>query len=258
MFMKTNLILCLSPVLVAAMKLNWVLCLATAVYAAPLPILQTVTRRLNRDLVRPVMESINREIRELDESLKLLSQPGQLNALQTKYGKTGASLQEMTEFLSSKLALKKQARYWEPRFARGAQFTSKKPVPIRFEEMKTAGAIMSLEGPQKYKAGQILMTGVDGEQYVISSMEKFQKLYDIAGDSGMAVPKFNIRQVLEASRGGSMETSWSTLHYKKGDLLTRVGAGDYNSIKPDIFQKTFTVAKTAEELEYFEITQSII
>ena len=54
----------------------------------------------------------------------------------------------------------------------------KKPIPIKAYQMEKAFKVDTLEGLMKGKAGDYLVTGVDGEQYPVDR-EIFEKTYDL-------------------------------------------------------------------------------
>jgi hypothetical protein len=153
-------------------------------------------------------------------------------------GKPNPTNEELIALAKSKIVRAQQSKDWEPLFRASSFLTSKRPIPIKFEVTSGEGKIMALEGFQKYKQGQVLITGIEGEQYVISSEEKFNKLYQII-EEGTAVPKFSTRQALVATKPGKIETSWSVLEITPGDVVTRIGPGDYTVVKKNIFDQTF-------------------
>lgn len=124
-------------------------------------------------------------------------------------------------------------------FKHGGFETYKKPAKEHYEIADAPGTIDTLEGPVKYPAGYVIMTGPKGEQYPISP-EKFNDLKDDHGD-GVCTPKKIIKTAKLADHSGSVDTSWGEkLHYNTGeDVIVRHGPNDYGVVKKDIFTQTY-------------------
>jgi hypothetical protein len=232
------------------MKLDLVLCLATAAYAAPIP---GVLKRLASE-VQAAQAVLGKSIKQWSDELKNVQRGSTDESVLTRWraisGKDNPTKDELISLLKSKIAMARQQNVWEPLFHARSFLTSKRPIPIKFEVTTKEGQVLALEGFQKYKPGQVLITGIKGEQYVVSSIEKFNKLYEMAGD-GIAIPKFNTRQALKATKPGMIRTSWSDLEITPDDMVTRIGAGDYTVVKPDVFQETFMDgAGSEQDLKY--------
>jgi hypothetical protein len=232
------------------MKLDLVLCLATAAYAAPVP---GVLKRLASE-VQAAQAVLGKSIREWSKELKIVQSGTTDESVLTKWreisGKDNPTKDELITLFKSKIAMARQQNVWEPLFHARSFLTSKKPIPIKFEVTTKEGQVLALEGFQKYNPGQVLITGIKGEQYVVSSIKKFDNLYERAGD-GIAIPKFNTRQALKATKPGMIRTSWSDLEITPDDMVTRIGAGDYTVVKPDVFQETFMDgAGSEQDLKY--------
>ena len=230
------------------MKLDLVLCLATAAYAAPVP---GVLTKLAAE-VQAAQAVLGKSIKQWSHELKI-AQRGDESIL-TKWreisGKDKSTKDELIAWIKSKIAMARQQNVWEPLFHARSFLTSKKPIPIKYQVTTEEGQVLALEGFQKYKPGQVLITGIKGEQYVVSSVQKFEGLYEITG-SGIAIPKFNTREALIATKPGKILTSWSDLEITPNDMVTRIGAGDYTVVKPDVFQETFMEgAADKKVLEY--------
>lgn len=57
----------------------------------------------------------------------------------------------------------------------------KKPIAVEAEKATKDGIIKTLEGNMKYKKGDYIITGVNGERYPVAK-DIFLKTYDILDD----------------------------------------------------------------------------
>lgn len=128
-------------------------------------------------------------------------------------------------------------------FTQGSFIAAKKPAGREaFRILKQPEVIKSLEGNLQGKAGDYVITGPNGEEY-LNSPEKFLQLKTDNGD-GTASPKAIPKQVKLADHDGVLNTSWGDLQYTAGnDYIIRHGTGDYGAVKKDIFPKTYDVIK---------------
>lgn len=128
-------------------------------------------------------------------------------------------------------------------FNTGSFETFKLPAREKFAVADSDGAIETLEGPVRYRAGAYIMTGPKGEQYPITP-ETFGKLKDDNGD-GTASPKKIIKLAKLADHSGTVNTSWGDpLHYTPGnDYIVKHGPNDYGVVKTDIFTQTYDTTK---------------
>jgi len=102
---------------------------------------------------------------------------------------------------------------------------------------KEGGALTALEGGQKYKEGDYLLTGPENEKYVVDP-KKFPELKDVV--EGFAVPKPLPKAAWYATENGSFQTAWGqVLHYEPGDLVVMHEPNDYSIVQPSIFRKTY-------------------
>ena len=128
-------------------------------------------------------------------------------------------------------------------FTQGSFIAAKKSAGREaFRILKQPEVIKSLEGNLQGKAGDYVITGPNGEEY-LNSPEKFLQLKTDNGD-GTASPKAIPKQVKLADHDGVLNTSWGDLQYTAGnDYIIRHGTGDYGAVKKDIFPKTYDVIK---------------
>jgi hypothetical protein len=121
-------------------------------------------------------------------------------------------------------------------------------LPTQVEIASDDGVLTTLEGDVSYKAGDALMTGVQGERWPISSA-KFELTYEpvpptVMGNSGSYVKK---RIVVEAVQ---MDQPFAVT-IRDGQSILKGNAGDWVVSSPDgsqwvvadsIFKKTYTFA----------------
>ena len=119
-------------------------------------------------------------------------------------------------------------------------FTAAKKATARepFRVLDQPEVIKSLEGDLQGKAGDYVITGPNGEEY-LNDPATFNNIKTDNGD-GTASPKAIPKQVKLADHDGTLHTSWGDLEYTKGnDYIVRHGTGDYGAVKKDIFPKTY-------------------
>jgi hypothetical protein len=131
-----------------------------------------------------------------------------------------------------------------------------KDETVHVEFAAASGALMSLEGPNRYQAGDALITGAGGERWVVSR-DRFDAKYlpadaaDTAGSAlahGMPGPYRNRPAVVLARR---MDEAFSlargaqgsdVLHGAAGDWVMQYAPGDYGVVQAARFAKVYRVA----------------
>jgi hypothetical protein len=120
---------------------------------------------------------------------------------------------------------------------------AKKPNKIEpFRILKEPEIIHTKEGDLPGNAGDYVITGPEGEEY-LNKPETFRELKTDNGD-GTASPKAIPKKVKLADHDGVLHTSWGDLTYTKGnDYIVRHGEGDYGAVKKEIFPQTYDIIK---------------
>ncbi|MDA0572305.1 PGDYG domain-containing protein [Burkholderia gladioli] len=113
-----------------------------------------------------------------------------------------------------------------------------------------AGELMSLEGPNRYAAGDAIVTGSTGDRWVVSR-ERFDDKYLPAAEGlahGDAGPYRNRPAVVLAKR---METAFSIARSENGDVLRgaagdwvmQYAPGDYGVVQAQRFAQVYRVTQ---------------
>jgi hypothetical protein len=125
-----------------------------------------------------------------------------------------------------------------------------KDETVHVEFAASSGALMSLEGPNRYEAGDALITGAGGERWVVSR-DRFDAKYlpaDTALAHGMPGPYRNRPAVVLARR---MDEAFSlarsaagsdVLHGAAGDWVMQYAPGDYGVVQAARFAKVYRTA----------------
>lgn len=122
-------------------------------------------------------------------------------------------------------------------------YVKKKPVAVKISEpVKQGIRVDSIEGVQYSNKGERIVTGVSGEQYLISD-EAF-KTYQSVGE-GLYVKNDLQVTAYEVIEEITIETSWGKkLIGNIGSVLIEKDSYDRWIIDKDIFFKTYTVSQT--------------
>jgi hypothetical protein len=117
--------------------------------------------------------------------------------------------------------------------------TSKKPIPLNFRTAENNETIQTKEGPVNAKAGMVIMTGTEGEQWPIPA-DKFKQTYDVL-KPGIAAKKDIPVFAKIMNEPFQVKVSWSNdlLQGKIDDVLVQYGVGDYGVVDKEIFKKTY-------------------
>lgn len=170
-----------------------------------------------------------------------------MKLVKTANGKRIKMSQEEWEEIGKKAGWMKTANIigkdFGPNLAKdpSAQKVQKKAIPLPFEEITENKTIQTKEGPVGATAGDILMTGTEGEQWPIPG-NKFRETYDVVGEgraAKKAIPVF-AKQMREPF---SVKVSWSEdlLNGSEGDWLVEYGPNDYGVVGASIFKETYSI-----------------
>jgi len=113
-----------------------------------------------------------------------------------------------------------------------------------------SGALMSLEGPNRYQAGDALITGAGGERWVVSR-DRFDAKY-LPADAGVAHgmpgayrnrPAVVLaKQMHEAFALARSAAGGDVLHGTAGDWVMQYAPGDYGVVQATRFAKVYRSA----------------
>jgi len=127
-----------------------------------------------------------------------------------------------------------------------AQKVQKKATPVTVNFAATAGVCNTKEGNVTYKAGDAILTGLEGEQWPIER-PKFDATYEPltpteAGVNGRYSKRPLIVYALQMNETFHVNVSWTDdrLEGKSGDWLLQYGENDYGIVSESIFEKTYT------------------
>ncbi len=121
----------------------------------------------------------------------------------------------------------------------------KKPIHVKFQPIAERAVIKTLEGDITAEAGQVLMTGVKGEQYPITR-EFFDTNYIVVDAAAGTCYKKPVVVEAEVLTGpDSVMVSWSPqpLHGVAGDYKLTYGPGDFGIVRRDIFEETYDIVE---------------
>jgi hypothetical protein len=124
----------------------------------------------------------------------------------------------------------------------------KKPIPVEVEFASADGTCATLEGPVRFRAGDALLTGVQGERWPVRR-ETFLSSYQAvpptrAGDNGFyrktAAPAYAMR----LDRPHDVPAGWQNdpLHGEPGDWLLQYADGTHGVLRDRIFLESYDAA----------------
>ena len=124
----------------------------------------------------------------------------------------------------------------------------KKPIPVQVEFAATDGTCETLEGPVRFRAGDAILTGVQGERWPVSR-ENFLSSYQAvpptqAGHNGAyrkdAAPAYAMR----LDQRQDVPVGWQNdpLHGEPGDWLLQYADGTRGVLRDQIFRETYDPA----------------
>jgi len=124
-----------------------------------------------------------------------------------------------------------------------------KPIIVDVHFASKDGELQTLEGIVKYKKGDAIIKGVEGEQWPIS-FSHFKTTYE----SGLLVPlgqngrytkriKKVVALIINKTIDIELSDERGTLHGEPGDILVQYAPGDLAIIDSCIFNKTYQNCK---------------
>jgi len=132
---------------------------------------------------------------------------------------------------------------------KNAKHVQKKAVPVQVTFATADGVCETKEGLVAYKAGDAIMTGVEGEQWSIQR-GKFDDTYmpispTYKGIDGLYVKKPLIVYALQITEPFYVTVSWAKdkIQGKPGDWLVQYFENDYGIVDQTIFAKSYDIIK---------------
>jgi len=130
-----------------------------------------------------------------------------------------------------------------------AQRVQKKPMPVVVCFADSDGVCQTKEGGVSFKAGDAILTGVEGEQWPIIR-EKFNETYEPVNptkkdSNGKYVKKPILVYALQMDEPFYVHVSWADdrIEGQPGDWLLQYGHDDYGVVSETIFDKTYQIIK---------------
>lgn len=131
----------------------------------------------------------------------------------------------------------------------GAIRAMKRPIEVAVVFAAVAGVCPTREGDIAYKAGDAILTGIEGEKWPIAR-DRFDETYDPIpptekGESGSYAKKQIVVYALEMQEAFFVDVSWGAgrLEGKPGDWLLQYGPDDFGIVSKSIFKKTYEIIK---------------
>lgn len=118
----------------------------------------------------------------------------------------------------------------------------KKPVAVQFKYLEEDMVVQTLEGPVPAGKGQVLMTGIRGEQYPIP-VEYFEQHYTRDIYPGVCCKKKVEVEAEVLTVETSVKVSWceALLTGKPGDYLVTYEPGNQAIVEKSIFEETYEI-----------------
>lgn len=121
----------------------------------------------------------------------------------------------------------------------------KKPIPVTAAFAESDGVCSTLEGNVRFRTGDAILTGVQGEQWPVRR-EKFLATYEpcdgtTSGMPGLYIKKKILVWALELDQPYQVKVGWQSDELKGslGDWLIQYGEGDYGIVNQNIFSETY-------------------
>ncbi|WP_323118668.1 PGDYG domain-containing protein [Burkholderia alba] len=120
---------------------------------------------------------------------------------------------------------------------------------VQVEFAAAAGELMSLEGPNRYAAGDALVTGSTGDRWVVSR-ERFDAKY-LSADASLAHgaagayrnrPAVVLAKRMDAPFSIARSTDGDVLRGVAGDWVMQYAPGDYGVVQAQRFAQVYRVA----------------
>ncbi len=124
----------------------------------------------------------------------------------------------------------------------------KKPSPVRVEFAAADGVCDTLEGPVHFKAGDAILTGVQGERWPIARNHFLTSYEPVpptrAGDGGSYLKAPSLAYALRLDRACEVSVGWQRdpLRARPGDWLLQYAGGACGVVQDQIFRETYTPA----------------
>jgi hypothetical protein len=124
----------------------------------------------------------------------------------------------------------------------------KKPVPVHVEFAAADGICRTLEGEVRFRAGDALLTGGQGEHWPVrrdlflSSYEPVPPTRSGANGTYRKLPAVARARRLTAAAEVSVSWQNDPLHGQAGDWLIRYADGSYGIVRDSIFRETYAPA----------------
>jgi hypothetical protein len=127
----------------------------------------------------------------------------------------------------------------------GAVAAVKRPIPVAVAFADAGGTCETREGPVRYRAGDAILTGVEGEHWPVVR-ETFLATYrpappTRAGEDGRYTKLPALATAVQLTQAVAVPVGWSDdpLHGKPGDWLLRYADGGYGVVGDAIFRETY-------------------
>ncbi|MGI4814837.1 MAG: PGDYG domain-containing protein [Janthinobacterium lividum] len=108
------------------------------------------------------------------------------------------------------------------------------------------GELISLEGPNRYRRGDAVITGSTGDRWVVSR-ERFEVKY-VAADAGLTFgqtgpyrnrPTLVLAKKLDCAFSIARSDGGDILHGAAGDWVMQYAPGDYGVVQAQRFEKVY-------------------
>lgn len=133
----------------------------------------------------------------------------------------------------------------------------KRPIVITVVFASASGVCQTREGAVRYRAGDAIVTGLDGEHWPVGRRE-FADAYEAAspavdGHDGMYVPRNRSLAVFALQLGSPISVSVGpasdALQGRAGDWLLQYNDGSYGIVSRDLFARIYEPCTCPESLE---------
>jgi PGDYG protein len=127
----------------------------------------------------------------------------------------------------------------------GALRVCKKPIPVRVEFAAADGVCETLEGPVRYRSGDAILTGIQGERWPVRRdvfRSNYEPLAPIrAGENGNYRKAPTVTYALRLERARDVPVGWQDdpLRGQPGDWLLQYSDGTYGVVQDHIFRETY-------------------
>lgn len=117
----------------------------------------------------------------------------------------------------------------------------KKPLPTPFRRVAVSEVIQTLEGPVTAAPGDVVLTGVTGEEWPVAR-PKFESGYDVLQE-GVCCKRPVLATATQMAQAFSVKVGWADepIQGQAGDYLLTYGPGDFGVVRRDIFEQTYEV-----------------